>query len=438
VTERTTAERLVIRGGVPLRGAIRASGAKNAALPIMAASLLTTGVTVLRRVPRLADVDTMIAILRALGARVDWVEANALRIGPDRADGTTAPRELVRRMRASVCILGPLLATRGVAVLPAPGGCVIGRRPIDLHLGGLRALGATVVADEEEVSATAGRLCGARLRMTGRHGSTVLGTANVLMAATLARGTTVIEGAAREPEVQDLASFLVACGARIEGVGTGTLTVTGTETLMGTEHCLMPDRIEAGTFLAAAGITGGDVTVTGARPSDMAATLRAMARMGVEIEAGPGSVRARGCGPLRAVDLSTAPYPGLPTDMQPQLATLLAVARGTSTVAEGVYPDRFTHTTALGSMGAQIVRRGRLAAIKGVAGLRGAEVTATDLRAGAALVLAGLAAEGVTEISGLEQIDRGYQDLAARLRWLGANVERVLTERPPTRARIPA
>ncbi|MFO7958162.1 MAG: UDP-N-acetylglucosamine 1-carboxyvinyltransferase [Candidatus Brocadiia bacterium] len=417
-------QEIVVRGGQRLEGTLDASGAKNAALPVLAATVLTEGTTTLHRVPRLTDVDTMAAILRALGLELEWTGRNDLRVTPTGTGGTVAPRELVRRMRASVCLLGPLLATRGAATMPLPGGCVIGPRPINLHLKGLRALGADIVVDDHQIYARTDGLKGTRVNMTGPHGSTVLGTANVLMAATLAEGETVIEGAAREPEVQDLADYLVACGAEIAGIGTPTIRVAGKDRLRGVEYRLIPDRIEAGTFFCAAAVTGGEVTVRGLRREHMEATLEALQSAGVEITDSDGSVRARAAKPLQPAQLATAPYPGLPTDMQPQLSVMLCLADGISSFEEKVYPDRFTHVPALLRMGAEVDCRGSRAVIHGVEQLHGARVTATDLRAGAALVLAGLAAEGETEISGIDQIERGYQMLVADLRSLGAHIHR--------------
>lgn len=417
-------EEIVVHGGRPLYGAVRVNGAKNAALPIMAAVLLTEGPTVLHRVPRLRDVETMAGILRGLGVSVEWTGPESLRLSPGRRDATAAPFDLVRQMRASICVLGPLLAGRGAALLPLPGGCVLGPRPIDLHLKGLRALGAAIRCEESQVRARAGRLRGARVRLAGPHGSTATGTANVMMAAALAEGRTVIEEAACEPEVQDLARFLNECGARIGGVGTQTLTIDGVEGLRGTEYGIIPDRIEAGTFLAAAAVTGGEVRVEGVRPDHMQATIGALTRIGTEIRHGEGTLTASRSAPLKAASLATSPYPGVSTDMQPQLSVLLCLARGRSTVREGVYPCRFTHVAELNRMGAGISRGEGRAVIEGVAGLQGAPVRAADLRAGAALVLAGLAARGTTVITGVDQIDRGYQALEERLGRLGADVQR--------------
>ena len=417
-------EELVIEGGTPLQGTVRASGAKNAALPIIAAVLLTEGETVLRRVPGLTDVSTILSIVRALGVEAAWVGPNCLRLLPSDTGGTVAPPEPVRRMRGSVCVLGPLLATRGAVTVPMPGGCVIGERPIDLHVKGLRALGAEVEADDVQVRARTDGLRGARVDMTGPNGSTVLGTANVMMAATLAEGTTVIEHAAREPEVQDLAAYLTACGARIRGVGTSTVTVHGVNRLRGVEHELIPDRIETGTFLAAGAVTGGEVWVEDCRADHLSVTLDAFRRMGIRLERSGKSLCARAPERMRPMDLETAPYPGFATDMHPQVSTLLSLADGVSTVTEKVYPERFTHLTALNRLGARFLRSGNRAVINGVAELHGDSVEALDLRAGAALVLASLAAEGVTRITGVDQIDRGYQDLEEALRSLGARIHR--------------
>ena len=418
-------EQLVINGGRPLEGTVSVSGAKNAALPIMAATLLVEGPTVLHRVPRLSDVETMAEILRRLGMAVEWIGPNTLHLEAERRDCTTAPADLVRAMRASICVLGPLLATRGAACVPLPGGCVIGNRPIDLHIKALRAMGAGFRQEEDGIYAWASKgLAGVRLRMLGPHGTTVTGTANILMAAVLAHGRTVIDEAACEPEVEDLCRFLRACGARIEGIGSHSLTVKGVEHLRGREYTIIPDRIEAGTYLAAGVITGGRITVAGVRPKHIVATVRVMEAMGVRFDLDDDRLTAISEGPLRATKLDTAPYPGPPTDMQPQLSALLCLARGTSTVTEHVYPERFTHVPGLCAMGAAFEAADGVAAIAGVPILGGANVRATDLRAGAALVLAGLAAPGETVITGMDQIDRGYQKIEERLSRVGAYVRR--------------
>ncbi|KPK65766.1 MAG: hypothetical protein AMK73_02110 [Planctomycetes bacterium SM23_32] len=428
-------EQIVIRGGRELRGTVRVNGAKNAALPIMAACLLVDGPVTLDRVPRLRDVETMAGILRALGVAVEWIGPQRLRLCCEERQEVVAPFDLVRRMRGSVCTLGPLVATRGAAVVALPGGCVLGERPIDLHVKGLAALGAEFRLEGTCLRASAGRLRGKRVDMTGPRGSTCLGTANVLMAAALAEGCTVVEGAAREPEIQDLARFLNACGARIEGIGTPTLTVRGVERLRGTDYVIIPDRIEAGTFLAAAAATGGRITLEGAQPQALRATIEALRRMGVAIAGTEGCLSAESRPPLRPTALVTGPYPELATDMQPQLSVLLCLATGTSSVEERVYTERFTHVGELIKMGACVLQGGARAVIEGVPALRGAEVRAADLRAGGALVLAGLAAEGTTTVTGVDQIDRGYQDLEAALASLGADIRRAQADEAPAEMR---
>lgn len=418
-------EQLVIHGGKRLCGALTVSGAKNASLPIMAATLLLDGRAVLHRVPRLADVETMAELLRRLGMAVEWLGPNTLAMERRGDLQTAAPGDLVRVMRGSICVLGPLLAARGAAVMPPPGGCVLGERPIDLHVKGLRALGADIVAEDGGVSAVAPRLRGNRVDLMGPRGTTVLGTANVLTAAARADGRTVIEHAACEPEVQDLCAFLNACGARITGIGTGTLIIEGVERLRAVEHRIIPDRIEAGTFLAAAVATGGEVTLDGLRPEHLTEVIRALETMGSEVETTADAVTILRDGPLLPAQLDTAPYPGLPTDMQPQLSALLCLADGTSAVREHIYSSRHTHVAELQRMGAHIAREGTRTIIHGVPALRGAAVHAADLRAGAALTLAGLAAEGITAVTGTDQLDRGYQRLDKRLRELGADVRRL-------------
>ncbi len=422
-------DRIVIEGGRPLRGTVRVSGSKNAALPIMAAALLTRGSSLLHEVPRLADVETMLAILRALGVEAEWVGPNSLRLTPTDCDVCEPPPELVRRMRGSVCTLGPLLARRGAAALALPGGCVLGERPIDLHLRGLEALGAEFVVEKDKrVLGRALRLRGSRANMGGPHGSTVLGTANVMTAATLARGRTVIINAACEPEVQDLADYLTACGARISGVGSPVIAVEGVRELRGAEHTLIPDRIEAGTYLTAVAAAGGEVRLAGARPEHMTAVLQLLQRIGVRLDWRDGALRGRRPGRLHAAHLTAQPYPGFPTDMQPQLASLLCLANGTSSITDHVYPARFTHMEDLRGMGAHVAATPHGLAIAGVPRLYGTTVRAADLRAGAALAVAALAAEGTTTLAGIEQIDRGYQDMVPKLRALGAEARREQVE----------
>jgi UDP-N-acetylglucosamine 1-carboxyvinyltransferase len=335
-------------------------------------------------------------------------------------------------MRGSICLLGPLLAVCGAARLPLPGGCVIGKRPINLHLKGLSALGADARIEVPNIEAVLRppmkRLRGNRVDMMGPRGSTVLGTANVLMAAVLAEGETVIENAAREPEVQDLCTFLSSAGACISGAGTNTLRICGVDRLAPVEHALIPDRIEAGTYAVAAALTGGSIALEGARREHLEAVIDVMEAAGVTVEQRRGALIVSRDGPIRPVSFETAPYPGFPTDMQPQMLTMLSLAEGRSMVTEAVYPDRFTHVADLDAMGARIARHGPHAMIEGVAGLSGAHVKAADLRGGAALVLAGMVAEGVTTIEGIDQIDRGYENLEGNLSLLGASIRRVAGE----------
>jgi len=417
-------DRIVINGGRPLTGGVTVNGAKNAALPLLAATLLCDGPTLLHRVPRLTDVMTMLDVLRGLGMRVEWVGPTSVRATPLVSGRAHVPAELAHAMRGSICVLGPLLARRGAAKVPLPGGCVIGDRPIDLHVRGLRALGAHVRVDEEVVRADCRRLRGAHVCMLGDHGTTVLGTANVLMAAVLARGRTCIEHSACEPEVQDLCAYLQACGARISGIGSRELVVDGVQRLTGAEHTVIPDRIEGGTFMVACAAAGGRITLDGIRMEHVAAVVDALRRMGVQITERDGRMTVRRDKPLSPIHLKTEPYPGVPTDMQPQLSVLLCLADGMSFITEKVYPDRFTHLDGLRRMGAEIVRSDSGAIVTGVKALRGMPVHAADLRAGAALVVAGLAAGGATVVTGTDQIDRGYSDLEARLRELGADIQR--------------
>jgi UDP-N-acetylglucosamine 1-carboxyvinyltransferase len=337
---------------------------------------------------------------------------------------STAPWELVRKMRASVCALGPLLARRGRARVSLPGGCVLGLRPIDLHLKGLSALGAQIRIEHGYVNARAERLAGATVFLGGPYGSTVLGTANTMMAATLARGTTVIECAACEPEVVDLANFLVAMGAKIHGAGTPRVEIEGVEELGKADYTIIPDRIEAGTFLIAGAMTGGDVIVNGARPDHLSAVFDVLQSAGVRLSVEGGSIRVRGGAPCKAVDITTHPYPGFPTDLQAQMMAYLSSASGMSVITEKIYPDRFIHIAELARMGAKIRKEGPSAIISGVKRLSGAQVMASDLRASACLVLAGLVASGVTEVHRIYHLDRGYERIEERLASLGAMIRR--------------
>lgn len=413
-----------IRGGKPLEGIVRINGAKNASLPIMAATLLTEGKTILDHVPRLTDVRSMAIVLDSLGVRVERTGPHALQMEVVSDRNCLCPHDLAIKMRASICVLGPLLARRGRAEVPLPGGCVIGERPVDLHLKGLRALGAHIEQKNGYIIAKADRLRGRRVYMGGPHGSTVLGTANLMMAAVLAKGTTIIEHAASEPEIEDLARYLNGCGALISGAGTHTVRIDGVERLEGTLHQIIADRIEAGTFACAAAITGGDVILQDVHPDHMAALVDTMENMGTEFEIEGKDIRVVQKKQLKATDCTALPYPGLPTDMQPQLMAVLSVARGTSVVADSVYPERFTQVGELHRLGADIVRQGPQAVVRGPAKLTGAPVTARDLRGGASLVIAALAADGETAIEGVKHIDRGYESIANRLRAIGADIER--------------
>ncbi|MBU4272964.1 MAG: UDP-N-acetylglucosamine 1-carboxyvinyltransferase [Planctomycetes bacterium] len=423
-----------ITGGVPLRGEVRCSGSKNAALPIMAASILASEPVRLEGTPRLADVRTQTRLLKHLGVNVSQVEEGMIFETVDPAP-IRAPQRLVRRMRAGFCVLGPLLARRGKAVVPLPGGCNIGHRPVDLHLKGLAALGADLRLQHGYVVATARRLTGTTIDLSGPNGPTVTGTANVLSAAVLARGVTIIRNAAVEPEIVDLERFLAALGARIEGVGTSTLRIEGVEQLGGATHRLIPDRIEAATLLIAAAVTGGSATVAGVVPAHLDAVLEKLRQAGAAIEVGVECISISAGRRLRAVDVAARPYPGFPTDLQAQWTALAAVADGASRVEDRVFPGRFMHVAELNRLGAKITCGNGAAMVGGVRRLSGARVAAHDLRAGAALLLAGLAAEGRTTVDRIHHIDRGYQRLDDKLQQLGARIERV--ENQPWNSTIP-
>ena len=416
----------VVEGGTPLRGRVAVSGAKNAALPIMAAALLADGPVQLHRVPHLVDVATMTELLRSLGMDCDRAEdSGSLNLRVADSLPYVAEYELVRRMRAGVCVLGPLLARRGRAVVSLPGGCNIGDRPIDLHLKGLRALGANIRIERGYVIAEADRLKGAEIDLAGSSGSTVTGTCNVMAAAVLAQGTTVIHSAAKEPEVIDLGNFLIRLGAEIRGLGSSQLTIDGVEELGGTTHTVISDRIEAATLMTAAAITQGDVVVEGVCTEHVAAITTALREFGACCEEQGGEIRVRGFGRPRPARIATAPYPGVPTDVQAQLMALCCLADGDSVITDHVFPDRFMHASELKRMGARIRRDGSSAIISGKRKLSGACVMACDLRASAALVLAGLAAEGTTVVKRIYHLDRGYEQLERKLTALGARVRRV-------------
>lgn len=413
---------LVIAGGRRLEGTIAVPGAKNAALPIMAASVLTDGEVVLHGVPRITDVDVMAAILESLGAHVREQGGGTLVIDTSAVNSDAAPYALVSRLNASFDITGALLGRFGRAEVPQPGGCVIGPRAVDLHLSGFRDLGATVNLEHGSVVATASRLRGAKISLAR---SSVGATKNIMLAAARAEGTTVIEGAAQEPEVADLADFLNAAGGRVRGQGSSTIVIEGVRAMHGAEYTIIPDRVVAGTYLMAGAITGGDVTVTGIDPAMAGALADKLAASGCEVRAEGVSLRVRGAQSWRPVDVVTAPYPGFPTDLQAPFVAYLSLADGTSVVEETIFDARFVYTSELARMGADIKVSGRSAIVRGVAKLKDAVVEAPDIRAGAALALAALAAEGTSEIGGLEYIDRGYEFLEEKLATLGASAVRV-------------
>lgn len=413
-------EKLVVRGGRSLKGTVRASGSKNAVLPIIAATLLSEGTCTLQDIPSLADVATICSVIERLGAQVSRRDGEVTVSVPDIKE-VEAPYEYVRLMRASFLVMGPLLARAGRAVMPLPGGCAIGTRPVDLHLKGFKALGAKIVYGHGCIEAEAGSLKGSRIYLDF---PSVGATENLIMTACLAEGNSVIENAAEEPEVVELANFLNSMGARIKGAGTKIIRVEGVSRLGGTVHTVIPDRIEAGTFLAAAAITGGDVLVENVICDHLKPVTAKLREAGVSVEERENSVRIAG-GELRAVDIKTMPYPGFPTDMQAQLMAVLCMAKGTSVITETVFENRFMHANELKRMGARIKIEGRTAIVQGVPCLTGAPVRATDLRAGAALVVAGLAAEGETEIGNVYHIDRGYDRLEEKLRGLGADIKRI-------------
>jgi len=420
-------EKLIIRGGRPLKGQVTVNGSKNASLPMMAAALLTDELCVLEGVPILRDIATMSRILRNLGMKINQ-EGSRIVVEPNGYQGIDAPYRLVSTMRASFCVLGPLLAKHGKAKVSLPGGCVIGPRPVDLHLKGLKALGSSIKIEAGYVFARARELRGTTIYLGGAFGSSVLGTANVMMAATLAKGRTVIENAACEPELVDLAHVLIKMGAKIQGHGTPVITMEGVKQLHGFTHRVIPDRIEAGTFLVTGAITGSELTVSGARPEHMGAVLDKLREAGVEVVVREGSITVKPRRRLKPVDVTTLPYPGFPTDMQAQMMSLLAQTPGISVITEKIYPDRYMHVAELGRMGAQIKLEGASAIVQGVPRLSGAPVMASDLRASAALVLAALSARGFTEVSRIYHLDRGYDRIDEKLTALGTDIERTKME----------
>jgi UDP-N-acetylglucosamine 1-carboxyvinyltransferase len=413
-------DRIVITGGSPLRGDVEVSGAKNSALPLLASTILGGEECVLTNVPRVVDVVTMGKLLGMLGASVVH-EGNRAIVRADVIHSTQAPYELVKTMRASVLVLGPLLARWGEATVSMPGGCAIGSRPVNLHLAGLAKLGAEVSIEHGYIRATAKRLKGTRIYCDT---TTVTGTENLMMAASLAQGTTVIENAAKEPEIVDLANFLVKRGARITGAGTDVITVEGVRELRGSDHEVIPDRIEAGTHLVAGAITKGSVTVNRCRPDHLEALLIKLREAGATIHIEKERVQLSVAKRLKSMDIRTLPFPGFPTDMQAQMVALMTVSEGTSVITETVFESRFMHVEELRRMGADIKVEGNRAVVTGPTLLAGAPVMASDLRASAGLILAGLAAEGVTEVLRVYHLDRGYERIEEKLRGLGAKIER--------------
>jgi UDP-N-acetylglucosamine 1-carboxyvinyltransferase len=415
----------VVRGGRPLRGRVNVSGAKNAALPIMAAALAASGTTILRDVPDLVDVATLSNVLRSLGMNVERLADGALSLAVTDENPCLADYEQVRRMRASVCVLGPLLGRRGRACVSLPGGCNIGHRPIDLHLKGLRALGAQITIDRGYVFARADKLIGADIYLGGSFGSTVTGTCNVMCAAVFAKGMTTISAAACEPEVVDLGNYLNAMGARIEGLGTPCLRILGVDKLNAVEHTVIPDRIEAATLLIAGAITGGRLEVENVDSQHLSGVIDALRMMEVSIELVDRRAIVTAPDKLKSLDITALPYPGIPTDVQAQFTALLSIAEGISVVTDKVFPDRFMHIPELMRMGANVRREGASSIISGIRTLSGACVMASDLRASAALLLAGLAADGESVIRRVYHLDRGYERLEQKLNKVGADITRV-------------
>lgn len=416
-------EKIIIKGGQQLNGTVKVSGAKNAVLPVIAASIMASeGKSLIKDVPDLADVHTINEVLRNLNVDIHF-ENNKIEIDATKHLSTEAPFEYVRKMRASVLVLGPLLSRFGHAKVALPGGCAIGSRPIDLHLKGIEAMGAKVHVGNGYVEAKVnGRLKGAKVFLDV---PSVGATENIMMAAVLAEGTTIIENSAKEPEIVDLATFLNKMGAKVVGAGTETIRIEGVKSLKGAEHTIIPDRIEAGTFMVAAAITGGNVFIENAVSEHMRSVISKLEEMGVIIEEEPHGIRVIGPKKLKATDIKTLPHPGFPTDMQSQMMALMLCAEGTSVITETVFENRFMHVEEFRRMNAKLKIEGRSVIVEGPCQLQGAEVAATDLRAGAALILAGLRAEGITRVTELKHIDRGYVDITGKLASLGADIERV-------------
>lgn len=415
-------EKFIISGGNRLQGTVRIDGAKNSALSIMAATLLTKDVCILRNVPRLTDVDTMAAVIRKLGVKVEWKEDNNLYIDSNNFNNYEAPYELVKMMRGSILVMGPLLARLKKAKISLPGGCAIGARPVDYHLKGFEALGAQVKVEKGYIEAKVNTLKGDEIYLDF---PSLGATENIMMAACLAEGVTTIENAAKDPEVAELGRFLNEMGAKVEGLGTDLIKIEGVKELHGIEYAIIPDRIEAGTYMIAAAITGGDVLIENADPILLRPLIVKLEETGVQIELEKKLIKVIGPDRVKAVDIKTLPFPGFPTDMQPQFMALSCLAKGTSVITETVFENRFVHTGDLIRMGADIKVEGHSTIIKGVKKLSAAPVMASDLRGGAALVLAGLVAEGTTELSRMYHLDRGYVKLEEKLNSLGADIKRV-------------
>lgn len=419
-------ERLIVKGGNRLVGKVKTSGAKNAVLPIIAASILGTSPSRLDEIPALEDVRTICAVLECLGIKVDASEPHTLKIDSREITSCEAPYELVRSMRASFLVMGPLLARKGYARISQPGGCAIGTRPIDLHLKGFEALGVKIEQGHGYIEASAPEgMTGANIYLDF---PSVGATENIMMAAAMANGTTVLENPAEEPEIVDLANYLNQMGARVRGAGTNVITIEGVSELHGVQHSVIPDRIEAGTYMIAAAMTGGDVIIENVLPEHQKPLIAKLREAGALVEEDIDRIHVVGSGKLKAVDIKTLPYPGFPTDMQAQMMAMLSVAEGRSKITETVFENRFMHVVELNRMGANITTEGRSAVITGPAHLTGCTVRATDLRAGAAMILAGLVAEGATEICDIYHIDRGYEEIAAKLTRLGADIKRVGTK----------
>lgn len=419
-------ERLIVKGGNRLVGTVKTSGAKNAVLPIIAASILGTSPSRLDEIPALEDVRTICAVLECLGIKVGASEPHTLKIDSREITSCEAPYELVRSMRASFLVMGPLLARKGYARISQPGGCAIGTRPIDLHLKGFEALGVKIEQGHGYIEASAPEgMTGANIYLDF---PSVGATENIMMAAAMANGTTVLENPAEEPEIVDLANYLNQMGARVRGAGTNVITIEGVSELHGVQHSVIPDRIEAGTYMIAAAMTGGDVIIENVLPEHQKPLIAKLREAGALVEEDIDRIHVVGSGRLKAVDIKTLPYPGFPTDMQAQMMAMLSVAEGRSKITETVFENRFMHVVELNRMGANITTEGRSAVITGPAHLTGCTVRATDLRAGAAMILAGLVAEGATEICDIYHIDRGYEEIAAKLTRLGADIKRVGTK----------